>query len=111
MKRFGKADELIDKGISLDELGKPSEALVYYEQAERSAGRVQGGQGTYLKMVLAQNRAVAYERLNEFKKSILLWDKAIGLAPQRAPGDRDIGGGPHLVAELPAPCPTEGWTS
>jgi len=100
MKRFGKADELIDKGISLDELGKPSEALVYYEQAERSAGRVQGVQGTYLKMVLAQNRAVAYERLNEFKKSILLWDKAIGLARQLPPGDRDIGGGPHLVAEL-----------
>jgi tetratricopeptide (TPR) repeat protein len=97
---LGKASELISKGSSLDSLGRPSEALVYYERAERSAGPVQGGQRTHFKMVLAQNRALAYQHLKEFERSVLLWDEAIGLGQQLPPGDQEFGGGPHLIAEL-----------
>ncbi|MGO8950287.1 MAG: tetratricopeptide repeat protein [Ktedonobacterales bacterium] len=97
--RSGSPNELIDKGISLDSLGKPSEALACYEQAEWLAGPVQGVLGTHFKMVLVQNRAVAYEHLKEFEKSIVLWDQSIGLAQQLPAYDREIGGGPHLVAE------------
>jgi tetratricopeptide (TPR) repeat protein len=74
------AMDLINKGNSFDSLGDPKEALRCYDEAERILKPQKGKDEIIVgELLLASNRAVAYNNLGDRKTSILQLDHALKL--------------------------------
>ncbi|HEY1348603.1 MAG TPA: tetratricopeptide repeat protein [Ktedonobacteraceae bacterium] len=79
---------LMNKGTSLDSLGKPDEALSYFNEVEQALRLSEKGrEKTAFEFMLAYNRAIAYENLADYEASLPQWDKAAKLAEQIPPGN------------------------
>jgi len=78
---MNKTEELINRGTSLDSLGKPNEALQFYAEAERL---IKGPASTHLQYGVVHNRAIALEHAGRFDEALREWDRAMKLFLQIA---------------------------
>ncbi len=99
MKKLDKTSSFLDlmnKGTSLDSLGKFNDAIPYFDKAEGALSAIDEGlDKTISEFMLACNRAITLEHIGDFIESIAQWDKASELAEKIPSGYRS------MVSSLP----------
>lgn len=89
---FQSAISLIEKGTSFDSLGKVAEAVKCYDQAESIIkGSNAGVDRTTAKLMLAYNRAVAYDRLGNHEAALAHWASSLAAFEELPEGYRECG--------------------
>ena len=81
----------IDKGTSLDSLGKPGEAMSCFDKAELALDRSNEDVATTARaFILASNRAIALEHLRDYTSSLAQWETAAEIGERIPSGYRYV---------------------